>query len=161
MFHFSKHNNHNNFKLFQTCIKYINGGLLLTESILVVDDDEDFLKVLTILLKREGYNIDTASTGKEALEKTTDNFYSLILVDRKLPDIDGVQLVTKIQDTDPKMRKVIFTGFPSLNNVQQAIDFGVDAYLTKPIDPVDILNTIKDQLNKRDKDFKERYTTLK
>ena len=161
MFHFSKHNNHNNFKLFQTSIKYINGGLLLTESILVVDDDEDFLKVLTILLKREGYIIETASTGKEALEKTADNFYSLILVDRKLPDIDGVQLVTKIQDTDPKMRKVIFTGFPSLNNVQQAIDFGVDAYLTKPIDPVDILNTIKDQLSKRDKDFKERYTTLK
>ena len=135
--------------------------MLLTESILVVDDDEDFLKVLTILLKREGYIIETASTGKEALEKTADNFYSLILVDRKLPDIDGVQLVTKIQDTDPKMRKVIFTGFPSLNNVQQAIDFGVDAYLTKPIDPVEILNTIKDQLNKRDKDFKDRYTTLK
>ena len=161
MFHFSKHNNHNRFKLFQTSIKHNKGGLLLTESILVADDDEDFLKVLTILLKREGYIIETASTGKEALEKTADNFYSLILVDRKLPDIDGVQLVTKIQDTDPKMRKVIFTGFPSLNNVQQAIDFGVDAYLTKPIDPVEILNTIKDQLNKRDKDFKERYTTLK
>ena len=135
--------------------------MCLTESILVVDDDEDFLKVLTILLKREGYKIETASTGKEALEKTADNFYSLILIDRKLPDIDGVQLITKIQDTDQKMRKVIFTGFPSLNNVQQAIDFGVDAYLTKPIDPLEILNTIKDQLNNRNKDFKDRYTTLK
>ena len=127
----------------------------------MVDDDEDFLKVLTILLKREGYNIETASTGKEALEKTAKNYYSLILVDRKLPDIDGVHLVTKIKDTEPKMRKVIFTGFPSLNNVQQAIDFGVDAYLTKPIDPLEILNTIKDQLNNRNKDFKDRYTTLK
>jgi len=109
----------------------------------VVDDDEDFLKILTILLKREGYNIETASTGKEALEKTADNFYSLILIDRKLPDIDGVQLVTKMQNTDPKVRKVIFTGFPSLNNVQQAIDFGVDAYLTKPIDPIEILNNYR------------------
>jgi len=127
----------------------------------VIDDDEDFLKILTILLKREGYNIETASTGKEALEKTADNFYSLILIDRKLPDMDGVHLVTKIQDTDPKMRKVIFTGFPSLNNVQQAIDFGVDAYLTKPIDPIEILNTIKDQLNKRNEDFKNQYTTVK
>jgi len=135
--------------------------LCLTESILVIDDDEDFLKILTILLKREGYNIETASTGKEALEKTADNFYSLILIDRKLPDMDGVHLVTKIQDTDPKMRKVIFTGFPSLNNVQQAIDFGVDAYLTKPIDPIEILNTIKDQLNKRNEDFKNQYTTVK
>ena len=118
----------------------------VTESILVVDDDEDFLQVLRILLKREGYLIETASTGKEAIEKTTENFYSLILVDRKLPDIDGVQLILKIPDKGSKVRKVIFTGFPSLDNDQQVIDLGVDAYITKPIDPVEILNIIKTQI---------------
>ena len=78
-----------------------------------------------------------------------------MLVDRKLPDIDGVQLIQQIKDTDPKMRKVIFTGFPSINNAQQAKDYEVDAYLTKPIDPEDILNTIKEQLDKRNSDHKD------
>jgi two-component system response regulator YesN len=69
-----------------------------------------------------------------------------LLVDRKLPDIDGVQLIQQIKNKNQKMRKVIFTGFPSLNNAQKAIDYGIDAYLTKPIDPKEILNIIEEQL---------------
>ena len=122
--------------------------MCIPEAILVVDDDEDFLKVLRILLKREGYIIDTASTGKEALDKTADNIYSLILVDHKLPDIDGIQLIPKIIDPDSKMRKVIFTGYPTLDNVQELLDQGIDDYLTKPIDPEDIIKAIKDQIDK-------------
>ena len=129
--------------------------------ILVVDDDTTFLKLITRILQQEGYQVDSVETGQEALEKTKENYYSLVLVDRKLPDADGVELLNKIEDTDPKIRKIIFTGFPSIDNIQEAISFGAHAYLTKPIDPQKNIATVKKQLDERNKEFKDKYSTLK
>ena len=83
--------------------------------------------------------MDAVETGQKALEKTKENYYSLVLVDRKLPDADGVELLNKIEDTDPKIRKIIFTGFPSIDNVQTALSLGAHAYITKPVDPKEII----------------------
>jgi len=105
--------------------------------------------------------VDAVETGREALEKTQENYYALVLVDRKLPDADGVELLKKIEDTDPKIRKIIFTGFPSIDNIQEAISLGAHAYLTKPIDPQEILETVKKQLEERNREFKDKYMTLK
>lgn len=105
--------------------------------------------------------MDAVETGQEALEKTQENYYSLVLVDRKLPDADGVELLKKIDDTEPKIRKIIFTGFPSIDNIQEAIALGAHAYLTKPIDPQEIVATVKKQLEERNKEFKDKYLTLK
>lgn len=105
--------------------------------------------------------MDAVETGREAQEKTQENYYALVLVDRKLPDADGVELLNKIEDTDPKIRKIIFTGFPSIDNIQEAISLGAHAYLTKPIDPQEILETVKKQLEERNKEFKDKYMTLK
>lgn len=131
------------------------------DMILVVDDDTTFLKLITRILQEEGYQVDAVETGREAIEKTRDNYYALVLVDRKLPDADGVELLNKIEDTDPKIRKVIFTGFPSIDNIQEAISLGAHAYLTKPVDPQEIIETVKQQLEEREKEFKDRYLTLK
>jgi DNA-binding NtrC family response regulator len=104
--------------------------------------------------------VDAVETGREAIEKTRENYYALVLVDRKLPDADGVEL-DKIEDTAPKIRKVIFTGFPSIDNIQEAISLGAHAYVTKPIDPQEIIETVKQQLEEREREFKDRYLTLK
>lgn len=129
--------------------------------ILVVDDDPAALEVIANLLNKEGYKVDTAENGADALNKMKDKYYSLVLVDRRLPDIDGVDLLKQIEDTDPKMRKVIFTGYPSLENVQEAMTIGAHAYLTKPVEPQKILKTVKRQLEIRQKEFEERYPSLK
>jgi DNA-binding NtrC family response regulator len=117
--------------------------------ILVVDDDEDIRRVLTEILEGEGYIVDSVGTGMEAVRKTEEKFYNIALIDIKLPDMEGVELLTKIKETKPKMRKVIITGYPTLQNAVEALNKGADAYIMKPLDMDKMLATIKEQLEKQ------------
>ena len=131
------------------------------ERILVIDDDVDFLDLISTILMEEGYVVDTAKSGEEAIEKCIEELYSLLLIDIKLPDFEGIHLLTRIQDTEPKMRKVILTGYPTLENAQKALILGADVYLIKPIEAEKLLKTIEQQLKEREKEFKDRYLTFK
>ncbi len=84
--------------------------------ILVVDDDEGIRKVVAEALKTEGYLVDTASNGKDAVAKSQTNFYNLALVDIRLPDMDGTKVLTSMKQTTPEMVKIILTGYPALQN---------------------------------------------
>ncbi|RLI16133.1 hypothetical protein DRO41_02710 [Candidatus Bathyarchaeota archaeon] len=117
--------------------------------ILVVDDDENIRKVLTKILEDEGYTVESVGTAKEAIERTKRKFYNLALIDIRLPDMEGVKLLTKIRDTTPKMRKIIITGYPTLRNAIEAVNKGADAYIVKPFDMDKALNVIKEQLKKQ------------
>jgi DNA-binding NtrC family response regulator len=117
--------------------------------ILVVDDDENIRKVLTAILEDEGYDIEAVGTAKEAVEKTKKKFYNLALIDIRLPDMEGIELLTKIKDTTPKMRKIIITGYPTLQNAVDAVNRGADAYILKPFEVDKVLQTIEEQLNKQ------------
>lgn len=118
----------------------------MKERILIIDDDSTFLMLITRILQDDGYQVDAAETGRRALEQVGENSYSLVIVDRKLPDADGVELLKKIGATHPKIRKIIFTGVPSMDNIQEAISLGAHAYLTKPVDPQQIIETVKNQI---------------
>jgi DNA-binding NtrC family response regulator len=122
--------------------------------ILVIDDDEDIRKVLSEILKDNGYNADSAETGGEALRKAEKKFYNLALIDIRLPDIEGIELLTKIRETKPKMRKIIITGYPTLKNAVEALNKGADAYIMKPLDMDKVLATIKEQLKKQRREQK-------
>ena len=118
-------------------------------SILVIDDDEGIRKVIAGALKTEGYTVDTASTGKEAIEKSRNNFYNLALVDIRLPDMDGTQLLTSMKETTPEMVKIILTGYPALQNAVDAVNKGADAYLVKPVNIPVLLQTVEQHLKKQ------------
>jgi len=128
--------------------------------ILVVDDDLDFLDLVSTLLRDEGYEVEAARSGREALEKSREKIYSLALIDIKLPDFEGIQLLKRMEDTEPRMRKVIVTGYQTLENTTQALNLGADAYLVKPLKAEEILETVRRQLAERDKEFKEKYVLL-
>ncbi len=117
--------------------------------ILIVDDEESIRKVLATILEEEGYFVDTAKNGKEAIEKSEANFYNLALLDIRLPDMEGTELLTAMRKTTPKMIKVIMTGYPSLHNAVKAVNKGADAYILKPFDIDDALRTIKEQLERQ------------
>ena len=127
--------------------------------ILVVDDDESVRKVLATILEEEGYAVDTAKNGREAIKKSKVKFYNLALIDIRLKDMEGTKLLTKVKDTMPKMRKIIITGYPSLQNAIEAVNRGADAYVLKPFDMDKVLETIKDQLKKQEEE--KRYTQKK
>jgi len=122
--------------------------------ILVVDDDESIRKVLATILEEEGYTVDTAKNGKEAITKSRKNFYNLALIDIRLPDMEGTRLLATVKDTTPRMRKIIITGYPSVQNAIEALNRGADAYVLKPFDMEKVIETIKKQL-KEQKDEKK------
>jgi DNA-binding NtrC family response regulator len=122
--------------------------------IIVVDDDESIRKVLATILEEKGYTVDTAENGKQAIEKTEKNFYNLGLFDIRLPDIEGTELLAKVKDTTPRMRKIIVTGYPSLPNAVEALNKGADAYILKPFDMDKVLQTIKEQLKNQEEEKK-------
>jgi len=132
-----------------------------TARILVVDDDESVRKVLATILEEEGYAVDTAKNGREAIKKSKAKFYNLALIDIRLPDMEGTRLLTKIKDTTPKMRKIIITGYPSLQNAIEALNRGAHAYVLKPFDMEKVLEIVKEQLRKqwREKKYNQEKVT--
>jgi len=117
--------------------------------ILAVDDDENIRKVIVAILEDEGYTVESVGTAKEAIEKSKRKFYNLALIDIRLPDMEGIQLLTKFKETTPRMRKVIITGYPTLQNAVDAVNKGADAYIVKPFDVKKVLKTIQEQLSKQ------------
>jgi DNA-binding NtrC family response regulator len=120
--------------------------------ILIIDDDENIRKVLQTILEDEGYMIDTADTAKKGIEQSEKAFYNLALIDVRLPDMEGIELLSKLRNTKPKMRKIIVTGYPTLQNAISAVNKGADAYVMKPFEVEKILETIKDQLKKQNEE---------
>jgi DNA-binding NtrC family response regulator len=117
--------------------------------ILIVDDDKSMLKGFRQTLELEGYVVDTAESGREAIEKSKAVVYNLALIDIRLPDMEGTELLTAMRDTIPKMRKIIVTGYPSLQNAIAAVNKGADFYIIKPVNMNDLLSMIKAQLKKQ------------
>lgn len=114
--------------------------------ILIVDDDENIRDTTRAILEDEDYLVDTASTGSEAIQKTQETAYNIVLLDIRLPDMEGVELLKLVKDTVPKTRKVMVTGYPSMQNAIASLNKDADAYLTKPIDIENLLSVVKKQL---------------
>jgi DNA-binding NtrC family response regulator len=119
--------------------------------VLIVDDDENILKTVSTVLRDAGYTTDTAENGREAIQKTKVNFYNLALIDIRLPDMEGIELLTALADTTPKMVKIIITGYPSLQNAVEAVNKGADGYIIKPANMADLLTKVKQHLEKQEK----------
>jgi DNA-binding NtrC family response regulator len=122
--------------------------------ILVIDDDENIRKVVEAILRDQGYEVDTAESGNDAIKKTEKNHYDLMLIDIRLPDMEGTELLYRVRDTTPKIRKIIVTGYPTLQNAVSAVNKGADGYVMKPFDVDKLLDAIKDQLAKQSEERK-------
>jgi DNA-binding NtrC family response regulator len=114
--------------------------------VLVVDDDENITATIQLILENEGYAVDVAAKGSEAIEKSKNAVYNIALIDIKLPDMDGTELLTRMRDTVPKVRKIIVTGYPSMQNAIDAVNKQADAYIVKPLDVDKLLELVREQL---------------
>jgi len=118
-------------------------------SILIVDDDVDICKTLSLILEGEGYSVDVANSGMEAIKKSKKKVYSVALLDIVLPDMTGTELLKKLQMITPKMVKIMVTGYPNLQNAVEALNYNADAYLMKPVNYEKLLEVIKEKLEKQ------------
>lgn len=118
-------------------------------SVLIVEDDTNIRETLSNILQQNGYNTDTARNGLEAIQKSQTKFFDLALLDIKLPDMEGTELLTTMHENVPKMTKIMITGYPSLENAVEALNLGADAYTIKPVKPEKLLWLIEEKLEKQ------------
>ena len=103
--------------------------------ILVVDDEKDIREFLSIALTRvEGFSVELAENGEEALQKIDRESFDLVLTDLKMPKMDGLQLLSEIVDSKPEILTVLMTGYGSINSALEAIRGGASDYIMKPVD---------------------------
>jgi len=119
------------------------------ENILIVDDDPSIRKVLAAILEEKGYNVETVDTGEKAIRKSKAEFYNLVLIDIRLPDMEGIELLTRMNQTMPAMVRIMITGYPSLQNAVEALNRGADAYIIKPLNIDHALSVIESLLQKQ------------
>ena len=126
--------------------------------ILIVDDDENIRNTMKAILEDEGYIVDLAASGAEAIQKTKKSAYNVALLDIRLPDMEGVELLKLIKDTVPRTRKIMVTGYPSMQNAISALNKNADAYIVKPVDIEKLLDMVKEQLQlqEEEKHFSEQ-----
>jgi len=120
------------------------------KSILVVDDDKAILKGLVDILQSKNYDVDTAETGAEAIDKSKARTYNLALLDIKLPDMEGTRLLIDLSRITPSMMRIMVTGNASLDNAIDSVNFGADAYLMKPVSPEKLLETVAAKLKEQE-----------
>lgn len=133
--------------------------MLKVSKILVIDDDKNILKTLALTLEAEGYKVDTAKNGEEAIAKSYIHFYNLAIVDWRLPDMTGIELLGKLKETTPKMMKIMLTGYPSMGVAIDAVNKHADAFLVKPPNIDELLVKIRELLGLQEE--ADEYSQLK
>jgi len=117
--------------------------------ILVVDDDEGLRKSLGLIIKRKSYRVETAATGQEALEKAWGKEVNLALVDLKLPDMEGVNLIPTLKEMHPDLAVIVITGCASIETAIQALNKGASAYITKPLNMDELCAKVEEALERQ------------
>jgi DNA-binding NtrC family response regulator len=120
------------------------------KSILVIDDDDNLRNTLAAILSRAGYSVATAGYVCEAIEYLATNCFDLVLLDLKLPDIQGTDLLSNLRAVYPDLPVMILTGNPALSFADGAERFGTCGYFLKPVDPAVLLDCVKEVLSEKE-----------
>jgi CheY-like chemotaxis protein len=102
-------------------------------SVLIIDDDKNTLETLSDILQKKGHQTETAKTGKEAIAKAEKRFFNVALIDLKLPDMTGVEVLQVFGKMSPYTMNVMITGHATLQNAIESVNVGANAYIMKPI----------------------------
>jgi two-component system response regulator AtoC len=125
-------------------------GKVAQRTILVADDDASIRSLLKQLLSDEGYNVVEATTGSEVVEKVKDVNPDLVIMDVRMPELDGIEALSKLKVSSPKTSVLIMTAFGSSNNAIRAMELGAFDYITKPFELDKISHTVKRVIEYRD-----------
>ena len=135
------------------------------DNILIVDDDRDFRENLSAILKDEGYTPVTAATGKEAMKRALEDEFAVALIDLRLEDMSGLDVMKGIKECSPMTEGIFVTGYASRTSAMDAVNLAAYGYVEKPFDVGQLLATIRMAIEKRRlgkalRESEERYRTL-
>jgi DNA-binding response OmpR family regulator len=121
----------------------------MERQILWVDDEIDQLKAHIIFLEERGYKVDTAANGDDAIDKVTNDNYDMVLLDEMMPGRDGLSTLVELKERKPNLPVVMVTKSEEERLMEQAIGQKIDDYLTKPVNPSQVLSVVKKILDKK------------
>ena len=119
------------------------------EKILVIDDEEGIREGVKRALNDQGFQVFTASSGIDGLEKIKENEYALVLVDMMMPDVNGIDLIVQIHQHNPEIICIIITGYATIDHAVQAIKHGAYDFIAKPFSVDNLVLTVNQGLEKR------------
>jgi DNA-binding NtrC family response regulator len=117
-------------------------------NVLVVDDEKTVCNSCVKILTQEGYNVDVALSGKEALNKVKGNRFDAVIADWKMPEIDGIEVARRIKKENPNIAVIMITGYPSVETSIKAMRSGVSDYVPKPFTPEELSDAMMRALAK-------------
>ncbi len=115
--------------------------------VLLVEDELNLARGLQMVLREEGYEVDVAMTGLNALQKFKGNGFSLVVADLRLPDIDGLEVLKQISDDRPQTKMLVITGYPTVSSAVTAMKMGAYDYLSKPFTEDEFKTAVVGALN--------------
>jgi len=113
--------------------------------ILICDDEEPIRESLKAYLE-DSYELSFARTGQEALDNISNNNFDLLIIDIKMPGMDGLETIRQIKEAKPEQRIIVLSGYESISVAQQASKYNITSYLTKPVGKDKLLKTVSDSL---------------
>jgi DNA-binding NtrC family response regulator len=118
-------------------------------ALLIVDDEAAVRDSLCSWFQKDGYDVDAAADGVEALKKLSEKSWDIVLLDIKMPNISGMELLQRIRKIDPDMVSIMITAYASVDTAVEALKCGAWDYVTKPIDPDDLSRIVRKAIDQR------------
>lgn len=119
--------------------------------LMLVDDEERFLSTTQKLIKRKGYEVLTATSGGEAIDKLSHHAVHVVILDVKMPGLDGIATLKWIKQLHPLIEVIMLTGHATVESAVEGLKAGAHDYLMKPVDIGDLLEKAEEAFSKRQK----------
>ena len=126
------------------------------KKLLVVDDDSEMLEELKEIFEARDINVSTFEDGKTSLAFAAKNDYDVAVIDVKLPDTSGIELIGELKKLHPDSYYIVMTAYPSLENIIKALRFKVIDYLTKPFDIEELISFVEKGFSKKEEDKRRK-----
>jgi two-component system response regulator AtoC len=116
---------------------------MIPRRVLVVDDEENFRHILSVILKKERYEVETASNGEEALQRISNATFDQVLCDIRMPGMDGLDFLKEVRKTEADANVIMMSAYGTLDTAVEAMKLGAYDYISKPFKPDEIILTLK------------------
>lgn len=118
-------------------------------NILIVDDEQSYRQLLSLVFEGDGHTIRTASNGREALALLQSEPADVVISDVRMPDMDGIEMLSSVRETQPDLGVVLMTAFASVETAREAFKLGADDFIQKPFDVEELKLIVKKTLEKQ------------
>ncbi|RJP67050.1 MAG: response regulator [Candidatus Abyssobacteria bacterium SURF_17] len=114
------------------------------DKILLVDDEEEFILILSERMKSRGMSVETAESGPAAIKKAEKQDFDAVILDMMMPGMDGIETLKRLREVNPNLQVIMLTGHATLPNAVEAVKLGAADFLEKPANIATLIEKIKE-----------------